>query len=383
VLRIQEVWANDNSFGRKDWIKFMRSYIRVVISHFKDSVTDWDVVNEALDWPFDDSQPAFLRDTIWLQKIGPRYIEIAYRTAKRVGTRFSDDFRTAWNDFAIDNINPKSNLAFDIIQDLNSRHPGTVTTMGFQAHFGGPPAPFSLIRDNYKRFKELNLSLIQTELDIWHKDPIEPGFYDEQAFIYKQLVLLSIRFGFDAIITWGMTDAQSWVPQFFATDPNLSGRDYPLLYDENFLPKPAFYSFVEAFTQTDFVFGHNFPKKQSGVLTSVGWTLAKGGKLLTWIRPSVCGDYKLRIEAAGTPEDFVFPMMAVQFGDGDAEMFSVDSTDLMGYDVDVGYLHGNAQKLTVTFLDEPANSKFNMALYIRKAELLLSLECRSDTCPAH
>jgi len=76
-------------------------------------------------------------------------------------------------------------------------------------------------------------------------------------------------------------------------------------------------------------------------------------------------------------------MMAVQFGDGDAEMFSVDSTDLMGYDVDVGYLHGNAQKLTVTFLDEPANSKFNMALYIRKAELLLSLECRSDTCPAH
>jgi GH35 family endo-1,4-beta-xylanase len=44
----------------------------------------------------------------------------------------------------------------------------------------------------------------------------------------------------DAVTFWGFTDAHSWIDSFF-------GADDPLLFDEQYRAKPAFFGVLDAF----------------------------------------------------------------------------------------------------------------------------------------
>jgi endo-1,4-beta-xylanase len=59
--------------------RLMARHIRGVVSHYRGVLTSWDVVNEAIQ-PEDGHQGG-LRNTPWLEALGPGYIERAYRLA--------------------------------------------------------------------------------------------------------------------------------------------------------------------------------------------------------------------------------------------------------------------------------------------------------------
>src|SRR5690606_5078017 len=68
-------WLNNGNFSRDEMIEIMREHITTVVGRYRGRIVAWDVVNEAI---ADNGQ---LRNTIWLQTIGPEYIEMAFEFA--------------------------------------------------------------------------------------------------------------------------------------------------------------------------------------------------------------------------------------------------------------------------------------------------------------
>ncbi|MEP6582896.1 MAG: endo-1,4-beta-xylanase, partial [Ginsengibacter sp.] len=65
---------------------------------------------------------------------------------------------------------------------------------------------------------------------------------DKYAFIvhqYRLLIPALQRFG---ITSWNLGDKDSWIRTY------IIHNDWPLLFDDDYLPKPAFYSFRDALT---------------------------------------------------------------------------------------------------------------------------------------
>jgi endo-1,4-beta-xylanase len=64
---------------------------------------------------------------------------------------------------------------------------------------------------------------------------------DAQKAVYKSMVGVCVAEPrCDAVTFWGFTDAHSWIDAQY-------GADDPLLFDEQYAPKPAFYGVFDAF----------------------------------------------------------------------------------------------------------------------------------------
>jgi endo-1,4-beta-xylanase len=63
---------------------------------------------------------------------------------------------------------------------------------------------------------------------------------DLQKAVYHSIVAVSVAEPrCHAVTFWGFTDAHSWIDGQF-------GPDDPLLFDERYAPKPAFYGILDA-----------------------------------------------------------------------------------------------------------------------------------------
>ncbi len=129
-----------------------------------------------------------------------------------------------------------------MLKDLKSRGV-PVDAVGFQFHVNAtnPPTKDQIV-SNMQRFSALGLALYVTELDV---NLIGlPGTQDEkwtrQAEIYRDVVQASIDAGVKSITIWGIDDKDSWLlrPEF----QFLGGGDAPMIFDDNFNPKPAYFA---------------------------------------------------------------------------------------------------------------------------------------------
>lgn len=214
----------------------LRRHIMVVAGHFKGQVYAWDVVNEA----FDDS--GNLRNTIWLQKLGPGYIVDAFRWAHEA----APNAQLYINDYNIEGINAKSTAVYNLVKQLRSEGV-PITGVGIQGHLGiqyGFPGD---IQQNIQRFVDLpavkfknlgkGVQVAITELDVRMVLPVTPEKLAMQASYYSRVVnaCLAVN-GCVGVTVWGFTDKYSWVPGVFA------GQGAAALYDEYYNPKPAYWA---------------------------------------------------------------------------------------------------------------------------------------------
>jgi len=218
-------WVNDNlTTGQLRDI--LRNHIMVEAGHFKGQVYAWDVVNE----PLDDS--GTLRDTIWLQKLGPSYIADAFRWAHEA----APNAQLYINDYNIEGINAKSTAVYNLVKQLRSEGV-PITGVGIQGHLGiqyGFPGD---IQQNIQRFVDLGVQVAITELDVRMVLPVTPEKLATQASYYSRVVnaCLAVK-GCVGVTVWGFTDKYSWVPGVFA------GQGAAALYDGNYNPKPAYWA---------------------------------------------------------------------------------------------------------------------------------------------
>jgi endo-1,4-beta-xylanase len=203
----------------------MRNHITRLLTQWP-NVARWDVVNEVVS-----DNNGQMRDSFWFQRCGTTYIAEAFRAARAA----DPDAVLCMNDYSIDGQNAKSNAYFQLVQQLVSQGV-PINCMGFQAHLIVGQVPGDM-QQNLQRFANLNgiNEIWVTELDIRIPEPVDASELTAQANDFRRVYQICQAVTDCAGVTvWGVHDAQSWV------DSTFPEFDAPLLWNDNFQPKPAF-----------------------------------------------------------------------------------------------------------------------------------------------
>jgi len=215
----------------------LTSHIERVVSRYRGKITTWHVVNE----PIDDSKGEVpgLRPSVWLQNLGEKYIDLAFRTAHRVDPAAE----LVLNEYDIecaDGTSPKRRDALlKLIRDLLERGV-PLHGIGLQGHIKGK---YQIDRDGVYNFvseiRSLGLTVHITELDVIDDDlpgpiAVRDAIVAARAHDFLEPVFAAARPA--VIATWGITDRYTWVPIWFKRKDGLPNR--PLPFDERYQPKP-------------------------------------------------------------------------------------------------------------------------------------------------
>ncbi|MDW8034205.1 MAG: endo-1,4-beta-xylanase [Nitrososphaerota archaeon] len=222
-------WILRGDFTREELMEILRDHIYTVVRRYKGKIYAWDVVNEAI------ADDGSLRRSIWLEKIGPEYIELAFKWAHEA----DPDALLFYNDYGIEEINKKSNAVYELVKELR-RKGVPIHGVGLQAHLvlDRPPDPESVAR-NIKRFEELGLIVEITEMDVRIREPVSSEELSRQAEIYSDILKVYLSSSNpQAFIMWGFVDKYSWIQYTFP------GYGAALIFDDYYKPKPAYYSLL-------------------------------------------------------------------------------------------------------------------------------------------
>jgi endo-1,4-beta-xylanase len=222
----------DASTSARQLARYARHHIDRSVHHFRRDLFVWDVVNEAI---ADDGSG--LRETPFSSAFGERYIDRAFHRAHRADR----NAKLYYNDYGIEGMGPKSDAVYDLMERLLERGV-PVDGVGFQGHFDARFVPsLDELVANLQRFADLGLKVNISELDVRvarlggskaYRSAVQKQIYQRVAAACVQVEAC------DAITTWGFTDAHSWVDSTF-------GSDDPLLFDEAYQKKPAYFGYVD------------------------------------------------------------------------------------------------------------------------------------------
>jgi GH35 family endo-1,4-beta-xylanase len=223
-----------NALSPADFRTAFEAHIRAVGEHFRGRLYAWDVVNEAIA-----DSGSGLRDTIFRQKLGDNYIADAFRLARQADPQAL----LFYNDYSGEGLNAKSNRIYELVSGLKAQGV-PIDGVGLQMHItAATPPSESAVASNMRRLADLGLLVNISEMDVRIRDlPGTPQTkLDAQKAVYKSMVAVCVAEPrCDAVTFWGFTDAHSWIDAQF-------GADDPLLFDEQYAPKPAFYGVFDAF----------------------------------------------------------------------------------------------------------------------------------------
>ena len=222
-------WIENGNWSRQELLDILETHIKTVVGRYKGQIPVWDVVNEAVG---DDGK---LRNSFWLQKIGPEYIELAFKWAHEA----DPNAKLLYNDYRIEEVNKKSNAVYQLVSDLKAKGV-PIDGVGFQMHMSEEdPRNFDSVADNMQRLGELGLDVEFTEADVRIRQPATQAELNSQAEIYERIIQTCLDAdNCDSVTLWGFTDRYSWVPGFF------NGFGDALIFDENYQPKPAYDSIL-------------------------------------------------------------------------------------------------------------------------------------------
>lgn len=245
--------------GNPAWLKttanrdnareLLTQHILTVAGHFRGRLHSWDVVNEAIEPK--DGQADGLRKSLWFDLIGPDYLELAFRTAASA----DPDAKLTYNDYGIELDTPdqtrKRELVLGLIRKLKDRGV-PLYAVGVQSHLSADgPQPGTGLLKFVREAGTLDLEVYVTELDVNTKD-IKGGNAEQDAAVarvYKDYsALLVAEPNVKALLTWGITDAHTWLNQTkqpWAVRPDGS-RQRPLPFDDELRPTPAFFALRDA-----------------------------------------------------------------------------------------------------------------------------------------
>jgi endo-1,4-beta-xylanase len=240
-------WAWDGPDGaladRPTMLARMQTHISTVVGRYKGRIRGWDVVNEALN---DDGT---LRDSPWRRGIGDDYVARAFEFAHAA----DPDAELYYNDYNLATRPEKRAGAIRIIKDLQQRGI-RIDAVGEQGHWRlGTPAAAD-IDQAITDLRATGVKVMITELDVNLLPPAAPpapgqppapesnpyanGLPDDVqqalARYYADAfrVLLKHRDDITRVTFWGVSDGDSWL--------NRGRANYPLLWDRQRRPKPAF-----------------------------------------------------------------------------------------------------------------------------------------------
>lgn len=220
----------------------MECYIKTVMETLATEYPDvefyaWDVVNEAAGESGTMREPGTdSSQSPWVQVYGDQsYIKLAFQFARQYAP---EGCKLCYNDYN-EYIDAKMNyIVSDILTPLIEDD--LIDVMGMQSHLDISFPSISAYRKALQTYTDLGLELMVTELDATVSDNTDELF-ETQAQYYSDLFDLYVEFAdnIDAVVLWGTTDDQSW-----------RASRYPLLFNEDFTAKPAYYAIVDGMEVT-------------------------------------------------------------------------------------------------------------------------------------
>jgi endo-1,4-beta-xylanase len=226
--------------SREELLQRMRDHIHTVVGRYKGRIKVWDVVNEAVA----DGGTNLLRNSLWLQIIGPDFIAKAFEYAHEA----DPDAVLRYNDYGLEGQGKRRRFVA-LIKSLQEQHV-PVMAIGSQTHVNVSSASFEAEDATLTELETLGLPIHITELDV---NSSQGGQRDNGADVannaattqgglvndadrrlaeaYTGLFRAFIKHekSVKVVTFWGVNDALSW-----------RSRGRPLLFDGKDQPKPAF-----------------------------------------------------------------------------------------------------------------------------------------------
>lgn len=229
--------------SRAELLERMREHIHTVVGRYKGKIKVWDVVNEALA----DNGTNILRNSLWLEIVGPDFIAKAFEFAHEA----DPEAVLRYNDYGLENPAKRRRL-IALIQSLQAQK-APVHAIGSQAHVN-VSTTFEIMDESLSEIASLGLPIHITELDVNSAQGGQRGFgaditgnaaatqgglvsdadrklADAYAGLFR--AFLKHDKSVEMVTFWGPNDANSW---------RANGK--PLLFDGDCQPKPAFHAVI-------------------------------------------------------------------------------------------------------------------------------------------
>jgi endo-1,4-beta-xylanase len=243
------VFAGENGApaDRDTLLARMREHITNVVGRYRGRIHGWDVVNEAL------AEDGTLRDSPWHRGIGDDYVARAFEFAHAA----DPDAELYYNEYNLWKPEKRAG-AIRLVQDLR-RQGLRVDAIGVQGHWSLDTPTMDQIEAIITDLQAAGIKAMLTELDInllpptpnlqdldaaaradaiaktnlyanGLPDEVQQKLANRYADIFR--MVLRHRDEIRRVTFWGVSDGDSWL--------NRGRMNYPLLWDRQHQPKPAF-----------------------------------------------------------------------------------------------------------------------------------------------
>ena len=238
--------------------QFFTNHITTIASRYDGKITSWDVVNEAL------NEDGTMRKSIFLDKLGDDFVTEAFRLAQKA----APNTKLYYNDYNIEQPQKRAG-AIGLIKKIQAAGV-RIDGVGIQGHWHLNKVPLKDIEASILEYSALGLKVMFTELDIevlprnfqgadvnqrvagnpsmnpyvnGLPDSVQQQLANDYAALFQ--LFLKHKDKISRITFWGVNDGQSWLNGW----PVPGRTNYPLLFDREFKPKPAFYKVIETKTK--------------------------------------------------------------------------------------------------------------------------------------
>ena len=220
--------------------EILESHVRQITNRYKGRIRGWDVVNEAFD------EDGNLRKGIWHRIGGEQYIGKAFTIAHAA----DPDALLFYNDFDLEINDTKRKAVISYLNKLKDMGV-PVHGIGLQLHLNISSVNVSSLEKALNEIAGAGYLVHLSELDI-SVNPYNGVISGKEELFQAQAKLLWLvfekylqippdqRYG---VTFWGIGDADSWLTS------DLKHVDYPLLFDSDYQPKPAWFTLVDMFTR--------------------------------------------------------------------------------------------------------------------------------------
>lgn len=231
----------------------LRNHIHTLVGRYKGKIRGWDVVNEAIgDRP--DPGTEGLRNSQWLQTLGPEFLTLAFKFAHEA----DPDATLYYNDYNIE-AGAKHESSMILLRRL-IKEGAPIHGVGIQGHWSTHTVPYDAIDRAIADYASLGLKVSITELDVTIRGasggqlgdgpgpgpgpgpgrrrprtitPASPEDLKAQADAYARLFAIFARHAdaIERVTFWGLSDRRTW--RF---------GQHPLIFDANNERKPCYAS---------------------------------------------------------------------------------------------------------------------------------------------
>lgn len=230
----------------------LKDHIDAVAGRYKGRINAWDVVNEAL------NEDGTMRESVFYQVLGEDYMTAAFKMAAAAAGTETELY---YNDYNMWNAD-KRDGAIRMLNRMRANG-ARIDGVGMQAHYSIVGPTIDTIEQAIEAYAAAGYKVMMTKLDVTvlpnprglegaevsqnfenspFLNPFPESLPDSMQTVladrYEDLFKLYLKHAdkISRVTFWGVNDGHSWLNDW----PIKDRTNYPLLFDREYAPKPAY-----------------------------------------------------------------------------------------------------------------------------------------------